>query len=632
MGDPLDQWTRQHPFPNWAGVAFGANQFVIVGELGAIQSSTDGATWTAQTSGTANALAGIAFANGRFVVVGSGGKILSSTNGTQWSSSSSGAVTALAAVTYGNGVFVAVGDAGTVLSSGNGINWTNQGGVSGSLNLKSVTFGNGLFVAVTGAGEIVESPDGATWTAQPSQGGGPYKIAFVNNQFVLVDYGMKSSTDGTNWSAPNYIFPVLQDMIYAGGYYVAVGTGGTIQYSVNGTSWNAATANNSSYDLTAIAHGNGTFVAVGLHGLIRTSTDHLNWPIRKQTLTNLATLYGVKYINNEFVAVGDFGVGPGGVGEFCPILFSHPPGGTWYRRASGSFNTFWDVDYGNGVYVIATASAGLRTSTNGIDWVSIGSGLSSQLASVNFLNNLFVVTSWAGGISTSPDGVTWTSRNSGNTRNLWGTSYGNGMYVAVGQQFSGGIGSYVNSPNGINWTNHTLSANLRNIAFGAGTFVAVGDSGYIGTSTVGYGTWTQRGSGTAGSIYGVCYGDGYFVAVGPAGYIATSPDGVTWTPRSSGTSETLQRVAYGRGSFVVTGTGGTILQSGSTFPTLVTKKTVGGIEVNLVGGFDRSYVLRANSDLLSSVWNPVVTLSPGERQFVDTDSAAAAKFYCLTLP
>jgi hypothetical protein len=632
LGDPLDQWTRRHPFPNWAGAAFGANRFVIVGEIGAIQSSSDGVVWTAQSSGTANALADVVFANGRFVAVGSSGTILTSTNGSNWTAAASGVSAALAAVTYGNGIYVAVGASGTVLTSGNGINWTNQsGGITPSLNLKSVAFGNNLYVAITGAGEIIVSPDGVTWTSQPSQGGTPYRVAYLNTNFVIVDYGMKFSADGTNWTAANYVYPVLVAMTYAGGYYVGAGTGGSIQYSANGTSWTAATTYNSTYDLSAITYGNGVFVAVGLHGLIRSSTDHLNWPISNQTLTYLATLYGVKYINNEFVVVGDFGIGPGGVGEYCPILFSGPPGGNWYRRASGSFNTFWDVAYGQGMYVIATASAGLRISTNGIDWSSVGSGLANQQAGLTYASNLFVLTGWNGGISTSPDGLTWTPRTSGTTRNLWGVTYGNGMYIAVGQSFSSSIGAYITSGDGLTWTNHSFSSNLRNIAYGAGTFVIVGDSGYIASSTTGL-SWTARGSGTAGAIYGVCYGGGYFVAVGAAGYLATSPDGATWTVRNSGISTELERVAYGNGTFVVTGTGGTIIQSASIFPALLAAKRAGGMEVDLVGGMDRSYVLETTSNLTSAAWTPLTTLTSGQRQFTDPDTAAAGKFYRLTVP
>ena len=557
--DPLDQWTRQHPYPSWSGIAFANNRFVIVGEIGAIQTSSDGVTWAPQTSGTGNALADVTYANGRFVAVGNAGTIVTSADGQNWLSVPSGVTTALGGVTYANGTFVAVGASGTVLTSGTGLTWNLQSGISNTLALKSVTFGNNLFVAITSAGEIIESPNGTVWAVQPSVGGTPYHVAFLNNQFVIADYGMKFSADGTNWTA-NYVYPVQQAVTYLGGYYVSAGTGGSIQYSSNGTTWTAATANNSTYDLSAIACGNGTLVAVGLHGLIRTSTDHLNWPIRNQSLTYLANLYGVKYINNEFMVVGDMGVGPGGVGEDCPILCSGIPG-NWYRRPSGSFNTFWDVAYGNGTYVIATATAGLRTSTNGNNWISVGSGLSHQQAGLIYANNLFVLVGWSGGISTSPDGATWTARipSPTTTRNLWGAVYGNGLFVAVGQTFGSVAGVYVTSSNGVTWTTHNFSsANFRNIAYGANTFVVVGDSGYIATSTTGL-SWTPHSSGTSGTLYGVCFGDGYFVAVGAGGYLATSPDGSTWTTRNSGTGLDLERVAFGNGTFVATGLNGTAI-------------------------------------------------------------------------
>lgn len=628
--DPLDHWTRRHPFPSWAGAAFGADRFVTVGELGAIWSSSDGVAWSAQSSGTANSLSDVVFAQGRFVAVGAGGTILTSTNGLDWSPVPSGVTTSLAGVTYGNGIYVAVGPSGTVLTSGTGLSWTQQSGISASLALKSVAYGTNLLLAITGTGDIIESRDGLTWTAQPSVGGTPYHVGFLNNQFVIVDYGLKFSPDGTNWTYVNYVYPVLQAMTYVGGCYVGAGTGGSIQFSADGTNWSAATAYQSTYDLAAITCGNGTFVAAGGHGLIRSSTDRLNWPIRNQSLSNLGNLYGVKYLNHEFMVVGDFAVGPGGVGEDCPILCSPRPG-SWYRRSSGSFNTFWDVAYGQGMYVIATASAGLRISTNGNDWVSVGSGLSSQLAGVTFANNLFVLTAWGGGIATSPDGLTWTARTSGSTRNLWGAAYGQGMYLAVGQSFSSGTGAYVTSGDGIHWTNHSLSANLRNIAYGGGAFVIVGDNGYLASSTTGL-SWTPHASGAAGTIYGVCYGDGYFVAVGTSGFLATSPDGASWTPRASGLGNTFARVAYGNGTFVATADTGTIIQSASTLPLLTAKTNGSGVQLALAGGFDRAYLLLVTTNVAAGPWSSLTTLASGQRQFTDTDTVAARKFYRLTLP
>ena len=632
LADPLDQWTRRHPFPNWAAVAFGGNQFVTVGESGAVRSSSDGVTWTARNAATANSLADVLYANGKFVAVGAAGTIRVSANGADWAAASSGVASSLAGIAYGGGTYVIVGSSGTVLTSTNATSWTQQSGISPTLALQSVTYGGNLFVAMTGVGELIQSPDGITWSAQPSQGGNPSRVTCVNNRFVIVDYGTKLSTNGIDWDYTNFVYPVLANIVYGAGYYVGVGNavgsgnGGSILYSQNLTNWTTAVNDSTSYAFSGVAFGNGTFVAVGLHGLIRTSTDHLNWTVRSQTLTYLGNLYGVKYINKEFVAVGIGQVSPGGVGEDSPLLFSGAPGDNWYRRPSGTFSTSWALTYGQGLYVVVS-SFGLRTSTNGINWVNAGSGLGGQTEAITYGANLFVVTSSNGGIASSSDGATFIARTSGTTRNLWGVAYGNGLFVAVGQGST--TGAFVTSPDGTNWTSHS-SVNLRNIAFGNGTFVIVGDAGYLAS---GNGlSWTQRGSGTAGTINGVGYGDGFFIAVGDGGYLATSPDGTTWTPRNSGTALPLQRVAFGDRTFVVTGSSGTILESASTVPSLLSKPGVGGVELDLVGGFDRTYLLQSTTNLASPAWNPLTTLVSGQRQFTDPDVSAPKKFYRLTLP
>jgi hypothetical protein len=94
--------------------------------------------------------------------------------------------------------------------------------------------------------------------------------------------------------------------------------------------------------------------------------------------------------------------------------------------------------------------------------------------------------------------------------------------------------------------------NLSGVAYGNGTFVAVGELGTILTSPDGV-TWTIRTSGTSAYLSGVAYGNGTFVAVGELGTILTSPDGVTWTIRTSGTTYSLNGVAYGNGTFVAVG-------------------------------------------------------------------------------
>ena len=63
------------------------------------------------------------------------------------------------------------------------------------------------------------------------------------------------------------------------------------------------------------------------------------------------------------------------------------------------------------------------------------------------------------------------------------------------------------------------------------------------------------------TLKGIAYGNGTFVAVGESGTILTSTDGTTWTSRTSGTTYGLNSVTYGSGTFVTVGDNGTILQS-----------------------------------------------------------------------
>ena len=101
---------------------------------------------------------------------------------------------------------------------------------------------------------------------------------------------------------------------------------------------------------------------------------------------------------------------------------------------------------------------------------------------------------------------------------------------------------------------------LRALAFGGGTFVAVGDSGIALTSSNAL-AWTSASTGITNSLFGVANGNGIFVAVGSAGIILTSADGVNWAPQSSGTIKQLTAVAWTPVGFVAVGRGATILAS-----------------------------------------------------------------------
>jgi uncharacterized delta-60 repeat protein len=152
---------------------------------------------------------------------------------------------------------------------------------------------------------------------------------------------------------------------------------------------------------------------------------------------------------------------------------------------------------------------------------------------------------------------TWTSRHSGGN-NFNGVAFGNGTFVAVGDN-----GTIFTSPDGIAWTQRfpTLAYSLNGITYGyaSGTgdiFIAVGDHGTILTSPDGI-SWTPKTSGKTGDLNGIAYGNGTFVAVGDtltSGVILTSTDGNTWTPQGGSlVSRLLNGVTYGGGTFVAVG-------------------------------------------------------------------------------
>ena len=106
------------------------------------------------------------------------------------------------------------------------------------------------------------------------------------------------------------------------------------------------------------------------------------------------------------------------------------------------------------------------------------------------------------------------------------------------------------------------------------SFISVGDSGTILTSSDNGTTWDNRTSGTTNNLWGVTYGNGIYVVVGD-GTILTSSDGITWIIRSAGGG---RRVIYRNELFVTVG--GKILTStdGISWTTRVSSGSFYGVD------------------------------------------------------
>jgi hypothetical protein len=142
------------------------------------------------------------------------------------------------------------------------------------------------------------------------------------------------------------------------------------------------------------------------------------------------------------------------------------------------------------------------------------------------------------------------------TSQIFAIAYGAGKFVAGGES-----GKAAYSDDGVNWTavsDTTFGTNgINAIAYGAGKFVAGGVSGKAAYSDDGV-NWTAVSDPKFGTsqIFAIAYGAGKFVAGGVSGRMNYSDDGgITWTIISNTTFGTsyIQVITYGAGKLVAGG-------------------------------------------------------------------------------
>jgi hypothetical protein len=289
----LDKWApvlgKSTKYSNHS-IAYGNNQFVVVGPGTIFTSQDEGATWVGNPSVVAQpgwaSLYSVAYGDGVFVAVGGH---RSRWNGFNWSppisQTVSGITTFLRAIAHGKdalgaGLFVAVGDAGTIVTSPDGVTWTSvNSGTTG--DLRAIAYGNSRFVAAAESGSILTSPNGATWTTHlqttTSLTSLLRTLAFGNNSFVAVDNNqfVRTSSDGTSWVNLSTVLATA-DLSVSIGYgfdtFVVVGDKGSIHTSPDGVIWTKQSSGSSDYFM-AVAYGMNRFVAVDTTGAILRSGE-----------------------------------------------------------------------------------------------------------------------------------------------------------------------------------------------------------------------------------------------------------------------------------------------------------------------------------------------------------------------
>jgi hypothetical protein len=224
-----------------------------------------------------------------------------------------------------------------------------------------------------------------------------------------------------------------------------------------------------------VAYGNGQFVVVGYacgstncDGTILTSTDGVNWVLRKSVTGN--GLSAIAYGNGLFVAVGNY-------------MLTSADGVQWTDRQIEGSDA---ITFGNGQFVVVDGigirGSRIRTSVDGVNWTQHPWwGTTDYLADIAYGKGMFVAVggSWINvfdriaemTITTSTDGVRWDQRSPEVENGFINSiAYGNGLFVASTGD-SRGEAPILSSTDGVNWKHHQVGANGGAIAYGNGHFL-----------------------------------------------------------------------------------------------------------------------------------------------------------------
>lgn len=179
--------------------------------------SSNGSSWTRheyRVEGSENVdIKDIDYGKGTYVIVGQSGAIFTSTNLNNWTRRKSGVSTMLNSVCYAKSQFVACGHAGVILTSTNGTTWTKRDSTIDTY-IRKMRYSNGTYLGLGNSGELLESYDGILWQNVSSVTSGTrYGMAYNNIDDTLVVTAWKYTSTGT---IPIYIAKLSRDLTTEG--------------------------------------------------------------------------------------------------------------------------------------------------------------------------------------------------------------------------------------------------------------------------------------------------------------------------------------------------------------------------------------------------------------------------------
>jgi hypothetical protein len=298
--------------------------------------------------------------------------------------------------------------------------------------------------------------------------------------------------------------------------------------------------------------------------LVAPNTGYTTWTGSTPTDTTLNVwLYGLNVPSG--MAFNPSGVGV--VNSTGQIGRSTDGGATWSDANGGTqvapqatSVTAKVMTWVNGYFLMGTSARKVNYSTDGNTWsqnapggvgnvkafaYGIGSGAGGQARYILVGTGASTSVAGAAYTNTDPSGTwTWSGSVTGNP--WYGAAFGNGTFVAVGG--ASGVARFSTSTEGITWADSTtpgsVSAQMWDVCWGGGKFVAVGKGGLIVTALDSAPTsWTKQTSPVTTDLKTVIYVNSKFFANTVDGKVIVSSDGVTWNSYTATSATVLYCIA-----------------------------------------------------------------------------------------
>ncbi|MGL4399287.1 MAG: hypothetical protein ACRCXD_05435 [Luteolibacter sp.] len=542
---------------NFNDVAAGAGVFVGVSDAGVISASGNGTQWTPVLTTSVESFRSVTWtgtefaavtdsgrvaisSNGyrwkmlgffrqyqsgcwdglQYILVGGGGMITTSIDGKWWTAERNPKASDLLSVASGGGLRVAVGEDSCILSSLDGHIWQNRS-LPCSWSLTDVHWSGSAFWAVGADGIILTSANAQDWTiATPGMMGaavwdGSRYVAFSGKNVI-------QSLDGNQWtplSTTSAAFPI-NDLIWTGSYYIAVGNSTTLLRSADGVTWTQATFNGttsiSSY--LSVAFSGSALVAVANNSYHARSTDGVTWT---RYASGFSGLNDILWDGNRFLAAGSWGV------------YQSSDGIAWQRIYSTDSNHLLNSITWNGSRYLAagsTLSSGgglVLSSSDAATWSPVTTGAGGSYIDVECEPGGDAIAISSTGAIQRYRNNTWLAENSGIVENARGIVPGASGFLACSVNSMASL----SQQDGV-WNLGNLRVNsdlLRSVTSGNGRLVVATSTSMV-TSVDGV-NWASEALaadvGISSRTQGIWTGDQFAFVIGNS--VWTSATGLGWT-------------------------------------------------------------------------------------------------------